>query len=767
MEHKELSFVMHRIMARTRALVEVLILHRSDLFGAFLTGLGQEAVSAGVMGALLDINLAYASPKSGDHRSQWALALGLDELAGRNCGRNHAFEIMKNHLSKGTASNRGRDSNIHWGCLDCSLLPFLCSDMGRLYPVLVGMAEEIARRAHWRSLPLHERPIGVAFFGEGADQQGVIHETNTWIAASNCVRSDKEIEQYATFYDPLLRSTHVARGSPCFHLVIANQHSIFTDPADEHGNSDLASRAKGYGNMIGTNVDGDDVEAVYAKARDAVVHAQQFISTRIVAKTFRRTGHNEDMIQRDPFVLEEARVAFRKGNWKYEIDWSAGKIENVDPEVFKEAWKRCPLRVHRETLIRAGYAAEELNQILYAAREEMWELFQRAKCEPEVNLEEHRKDYAVLPPFPEWSMPHEKPLTVSKTKRLGYYEAYIEILKELLGSDPRVSVYGQDMRTGGVLAPTRKLAESFGPLRMFNTPITEESAHSNAAGRSLAGGRPIVEVQQFAPFFSDAFSSMLTVVANNYYQKRVKFSFVNVFHCGVVRSGGSGEYHEMMPEGFIQYMQGIVIAAPSNAYDLIGLVRSAHEYDGPVAMLLQIAASNEQEFASEIPEEPYCIPLGKAQVKREGTDFTVIAYGAACVVSALNEAEALAKEGVGVEVIDMRTVWPFDVETFRSSIKKTGRFCVFQEDRASRGVGNILVSQLVRGKESVLPSIQTQNIEVIGARDMPIPSRKALVWDRLPYELIDVEARDAKGRVIRKSMHRSSKLVNLIRESLR
>lgn len=766
MDAKTLSLMMHRIMARTRALAEVLILHRQDIFGAFLTGLGQEAIAAGVMSALLDMNIALRSKKNGCHRTTWALGAGLDELT-ENDNHNHTFEIMKNHLCKRTSANRGRDGNIHWGCMECDLLPFLCSDMGRVYPVLVGMAEEMARHPSWRSMAVRDRPVGVAFFGEGADQQGVIHETNTWIAASNCRYSEKELERYARFYDPLRESLHILRGSPVFHVVVQNNWSIFTSPADEHGNSDLAMRAKGYGNMIGITIDGDDVEAVCSAARGATHNAQECIATRLVAETYRRTGHNEDMIRRNPSILEEARQAFKRGEWKHSIDWSEGKIEGVDPEVFKEAWRREPLLVHREKLLQMGFATDgEIDDILAHAREEMWELYQRAKKEPDITPEENEKGNAVLVSFPQqWSVPEEKPIAIIKTRRLGYYEAYVEILRELLANDRRVTVYGQDMRTGGVLAQTRKLAEEFGPLRLFNTPIVEECAGSNMAGRAAGGGKPIVEGQQFAPFFADAFASLISVVSNNFYQKNVKFPFINIFHCGVVGNGGSGEYHEMMPESFVAAMQGIVVAAPADAYDLVGLMRAAHEYDGPVAMLLQIHAANKDEFASDVPAESYCIPLGKAKVKREGNDFTVIAYGASCVRSALNEAEELAKENISVEVIDMRTVWPFDLDTMRRSIKKTRRFTVFQEDRESRGVGNTLVSALLKGKDSVLTYLNMESVEVVGALDLPAPTAQALVWHRLPYAVVNVETRDHKNRPIWKPTHRSPKLVRVIKAS--
>ncbi len=769
---RENALILFRMMARTRALLEVLILHRQDVFGAFLSGLGQEGIAAGASLAFLEKGILLESQKSGDHRTTWGLATALDERTGEK-GHNHALEIIRNHLLKSTSPNRARDGNIHWGCLECRLLPFMTSDMGRAFPVLLGMTEEMARNAAWRTTPAPHRPVGISFFGEGADQQGCISEANSWIAASNYVRTEAELQKFGKFLDDLSRETGVLRGAPVIEVVVANERSIYTDPGDEHGYSDLAKRALGYGNMVGVDVDGDDAEAVYVVTKEAIERAQRFQATRIIAHTYRRTGHNEDQIQRNTVKLQEAFRAFKAGEWDFEPAWDEGKILDVDPEEFKARWQTEPLRRFREKLTSSEVATEkELTAIMCDARKEMWEFFRRAQNEPDVTPAENRKDYLVTPPYPSWSLPSEAPGLVPRDasrnpRHITYQDAYIETVRELLRSDERVTFFGQDVRTGGVLVPTRKLAEEFGSLRVFNAPITEEAMHSNAAGRALAGGRPIFEGQQFAPFFADAFPSIVSVVAPNWYQKKMKFPCVNIFHSGVVRSGGSGHYHETWVEAYLYHMLGITIVAPADAYDLVGLLRAAHEYDGPVAMLLQIAAATDSQFSGDIPAEPYLIPLGKAKVKREGSDFTVISYGAACVRAALNEAEHLAKEGINVEVVDLRTIWPCDWETMRRSIEKTGRFAIMHEDWKTGGVGESIKGRLLEGEATVLPFVRTPTIEIVASDDVPIPTARALVWDRLPYAIEEVDDHDGKGRPIKKRFHRSSKLAHVIRDAMR
>lgn len=766
MDNRERALQMYSFLVRPRALMEVLILHRSELFGAFLTGLGAEAVAGGIMAAFYEKGILFESPLSGDHRTQWVIGPAKDVFTDVR-GHNHAYEIIKNHLGKATAANRGRDNNIHWGCLDCRILPFMCSDMGRLFSVLVGQAEEMARDPEWRALPQEKRPVGVAFFGEGAAQQGVIHETLNWIAASNCKRSESELRRHEKFLDSLSTETKVIRGAPCFAVVLENQFSLFTDPADEHGNSDLALRAHGYAGTMGVTVNGDNAEAVYKAGLLAIKRAQQFLSTLIIAKTYRRTGHNEDQIRRDPFKMREAREQFEKGNFEYEPDWSAATVQGVNEKEFKEQWKHEPLTVLEKNAASLGSATrDELRAIKINARKEMWTLYEKAKQEPDPIPEENEKDFSLFPPFPQYAAPVTELLVKEKkpAKRLTYNEAYVEILRRLLREDERVIFFGQDV-VPGVLVPTRVLAEEFGPQRIFNVPIAEEAMASNAAGRALVGGRPIFEGQQFAPFFADAFPSLLSVSANNWYQRRLEFSYVNIFHCGVVRSGGSGEYHEAWPEKYIAPMQGVVVVAPADAYDLVGLLRASYEYDGPVAFLLQISAAGDEQFASEVPEEHYVIPLGKACVKKEGTACTVIAYGAACVRAALNEAIFLEEHaGMSVEVIDMRTVWPFDVETYARSIAKTSRLIVFHEDRESAGVGEMLIGNLMRMKG--VYEYLTAEPRLVAAKNVPNSGSHALVWDKLPYEVTEIRAKDEKGRPIKRTMHRSPKLIHAIQKTL-
>lgn len=724
MDDKERALYYYRLLSRTRALQIALIMNRNKIFGAFLTGLGQEAVSVGACLALMEKGVLVESGKSGDHRTNWGIAVVTDELT--NQRHNHAYDILKTHFGKVTSSNRGRDGNIHWGCTECGIVPFASSDMGRMATVTVGYAENLKR--NWRD---EKRPVGIAFLGEGAFQQGGVYEAMNWAAVSN-----------------YMASVGIARGAPVIFIINKNQFALYTDSGSEHGFSDLSQRALGFGDMVGIDVDGNDLEAMIQATSEAIDRAQSLKSTLIVADTYRLTGHNEDQIRRDPERVKGGDVAH-------------GEILGVDPEEFKKAWKKEPLKIYRNFIVHSGRASnEELDAVYEEEFQKMLELTKEALAEPDVDLEEHKKDFSLFPPY-SFSLP-EKPNNKTPAEIMKYNEAFLLVMEEIMERDPAVTYFGEDVGSGGVLVKTRQLRKKFGEARVFDTPLSEEAIVGTAAGRALGGAKTFCEFQ-FGPFWWDSASVFASVLAPNWYQKRMKFPVVAIFHCGVVHEGGSGQYHESFPEGYLIPMEGIAVVSPANAYDLVGLMRMAYEFAGPIAVILQIKAYGNSEFASEIPEEQYLIPLGKAEVKRAGKDFTVVTYGACAVSAALNEAKYLAEDGIDIEVVDLRTIYPPDMATIGASIAKTGRVAVFHEATLATGAGPYLVSKIVG--EGLMPHIRTPEIKIL-APEKPIPSVKHLVWDRLPFSEEEIPDHDAKGREFTRRILRSPKLAGIVRGAM-
>jgi pyruvate/2-oxoglutarate/acetoin dehydrogenase E1 component len=251
------------------------------------------------------------------------------------------------------------------------------------------------------------------------------------------------------------------------------------------------------------------------------------------------------------------------------------------------------------------------------------------------------------------------------------------------------------------------------------------------------------------------------VIAPNFWQKGLKFNVKGIFPFGVVGDGGSGEYHESCVESPLLSMGGIAMLFPSNAHDLVGMVRAAHEYPGPVAIFLQIYAFGSPEFGSEVPEESFVIPFGSARVCRAGNDVSVFAYGAACVKAACNEAEFSSRVGLDLEVIDIRCLEPLDIATLATSARKTGRVIIMHEADWRHGCGIHIKHRL--DEAFVNERIRTRMfIHLLCAEDNPIPTKKKFLWARLPFEQYVVKKEDiinASGTILR-----SHKLTLLARE---
>ena len=270
-------------------------------------------------------------------------------------------------------------------------------------------------------------------------------------------------------------------------------------------------------------------------------------------------------------------------------------------------------------------------------------------------------------------------------------EAITEALATELRNDDRTLIFGEDVgKNGGVFRATQGLQDEFGEDRVFNTPLAESGIGGMAIGFALEGFRPIPEIQ----FFGFVFEVMDSIVAQ---AARTRYRMGNTRNIPItIRSPFGGgvhtpELHADSLEGLIAQSPGIKVVIPSNPYDAKGLLISAIRDNDPVVFLEHMKLY--RSFREEVPEEEYTIPLGKANVVREGTDATVITYGA-MVQESVKAAEVLAEEGVSVEVIDLRTVQPLDIETITASVEKTGRVVVVQEAQRQAGVGSKVIAEI-------------------------------------------------------------------------
>jgi 2-oxoisovalerate dehydrogenase E1 component beta subunit len=267
---------------------------------------------------------------------------------------------------------------------------------------------------------------------------------------------------------------------------------------------------------------------------------------------------------------------------------------------------------------------------------------------------------------------------------LNLVQAVNDALRLEMRRDPRVVVLGEDVgKFGGVFRATAGLYEEFGPDRVIDTPLAEGGIIGAAAGMALYGLRPIPEIQ-FADFIFPAFDQLVNEVAKYRYRSGGQYPCPLVVRTPYGGGIKGGHYHSQSPEALFIHTAGLKVVSPSNPYDAKGLLLASMRQQDPILFLepkrIYRAAKG------EVPEGDYEVELGKASVLREGTDVCVICWGA-MVHEAIAAAESAAQEGISCEVIDLRTLWPLDIEQITQSAKKIGRVAVVHEAARTCGLG--------------------------------------------------------------------------------
>ncbi|MBL1229486.1 alpha-ketoacid dehydrogenase subunit beta [Enterococcus sp. BWB1-3] len=308
-------------------------------------------------------------------------------------------------------------------------------------------------------------------------------------------------------------------------------------------------------------------------------------------------------------------------------------------------------------------------------------------------------------------------------------QAITDALALELENDENVLVFGEDVgKNGGVFRATEGLQEKFGEDRVFDTPLAESGIGGLAFGLALEGYRPVPEIQ----FFGFIFETMDAVVAQ---MARTRYRMSGTRNIPVtIRSPFGGgvhtpELHSDNLEGLMAQSPGLRVVIPSNPYDAKGLLISSIRSNDPVVFLEHMKLY--RSFREEVPDEAYEVPLDKAAVTREGSDVSIITYGA-MVREAVKAAETLEKENISVEIIDLRTVAPLDIETIIASVEKTGRVVVVQEAQKQAGVAAQVVSEIseravlslqapigrVSAPDTIFPFGQAENIWLPNASDI-------------------------------------------------
>jgi 2-oxoisovalerate dehydrogenase E1 component len=500
--------------------------------------------------------------------------------------------------------------------------------------------------------------VGIAFFGDGAANEGIFHEAMNMAA--------------------LLKL-------PLIFFCENNQYALSTRAIDSTAGGSIAARAAGYG-VPSRVIDGNDAAAVYAAVIDVAAHVRAGKGPFLVeATTYRWDDHN------------------MRPSWpRYRSDEEETKGKSSDPIVNAVAALRrdkAMTEAEYDTVIRETKSAVE------AAVK-----FAKASPEPDVS----KLADAVMSPLAAATTP----LPAPGTRMLSYPEALGEAMAQEMARDPKVFMMGEDIaKMGGVFGVTRGLAKTFGS-RVMDTPISEQAIAGAGVGAALSGYRPIIEIQIF-----DFVTLMMDMIVNQ--AAKLRFMLGGKVKVPVVFRGPQGggvrlaAQHSQSLEAWFAHVPGLVVLAPSNPYDAKGLMAAAIRDDNPCIFLETKTLYLGKP--APVPEESYVIPIGVADIKREGSHVTVIAT-LAMVDRALQSADELAKEGISVEVLDPRTLRPLDMDTIIASVKKTSRCLVVHEAWRTGGLGAEIAAEINERAFDWLDAPVTR----LGARDVPMPFNATL-----------------------------------------
>jgi 2-oxoisovalerate dehydrogenase E1 component len=484
--------------------------------------------------------------------------------------------------------------------------------VGGNIPVAVGaaLAQKIQATDH----------VVVCFFGDGASNTGNFHESLNM----------------ASLWD-----------LPVVFVAENNMYAMSVPWAKASKLPDIATRACAYG-IPGEVVDGMDALAVRGAVAKAAERARRGEGpTLIEAKTYRWYGHSHS----DPRAY---RTREEEAGWK----------------------QRDPIVVLKENMKATGLLTEtEFEQLDAAVEEKLQKAMAYSEASAEPSPDELCTDVFAPSKTTSADVEAERKLRErvraddSSMRSISFAQALIEAMREEMARDPRVFVMGEDVGLyGGAYGATRGLMEEFGEWRVLDTPISEATIGGAAVGAAMAGMRPVAEIMyvDFTPLAMDQ-------IANQGAKNRYMFGGKTAVPMVIRTEGGAGRaiaaHHSQSLESLWTHFPGIYVVMPSTPYDAKGLLKAAIRDDNPVMFIEHKMLYKEK---GPVPEEDYIIPLGVADVKRPGKDITLVTYSR-MVLRALEAAELLAKEGIDVEVIDLRSLKPLDIDTIIASVKKTGR----------------------------------------------------------------------------------------------
>ncbi len=313
-----------------------------------------------------------------------------------------------------------------------------------------------------------------------------------------------------------------------------------------------------------------------------------------------------------------------------------------------------------------------------------------------------------------------------------YIEALARGMWEEMERDPNVFLLGEDIGAyGGAFKATKGFLQRFGEERVIDTPLSEGAIIGAATGAAILGMRPVAEMQ-FADFVTCGFNQIVTNAAKTHFRWNIPVPMVIRLPTGGYIHGGP--YHSASTEAWFFHVPGLKIVAPSTPYDAKGLMKSAIRDNNPVIYLEYKYLY--RRIKGEVPDGDYVVPIGKGEIKREGTDVVLFTYGST-VHFALEAAEVLSREdGVEVKVVDLRTLQPLDTGLILDSVRATGKALILHEDTVTGGIGAEIAALICDQAFEFLDA----PVRRLGAPDAPVPFAPALEEYFLPNTMKTVKA---------------------------
>jgi pyruvate/2-oxoglutarate/acetoin dehydrogenase E1 component len=311
-------------------------------------------------------------------------------------------------------------------------------------------------------------------------------------------------------------------------------------------------------------------------------------------------------------------------------------------------------------------------------------------------------------------------------KKVTYLEAISQAIREEMRRDESVFLLGEDVGTyGGAFKISAGFLEEFGPERVIDTPMAEAAIIGSAVGAALMGMRPIAEMQ-YIDFITCGFDQIINMASKMYWRVGMPVPIVIRGPAGGGTKGGP--FHSSSPEAWFFHTPGIKVVAPSTAYDAKGMLKAAIRDNNPVLYLEHKLLYRMPELREELPEEDFVVPLGKAIVRRQGEDMTMLTYGA-MVYQCLKAAQILEEEDdLEAEIVDLRSLTPLDREVITESVKHTNKVLIVHEDTLTGGIGAELAAILAEDLFEYLDGPITR----VAAPDAPFPYAPALEAAYLP-----------------------------------